>query len=161
MRFEIVQLPQAVDRVLVDTLRLGHQPATTMGHALWLALQGCFDDCCSPRLIVARLAPTSFGDLLNWPDALLADPAAPQLHRRSADRQLLADRHIVPTGKGGQDDAAAERHLLRCSVRRLPSLQLNTVSRFQLDRHAAVGTSEIIATTTESVNLFMGHYTRS
>src|SRR5277367_3457039 len=59
-----------------------------MAHARGLAVQGGFNDRLARGLIVQRLAPPSWGNLPNRPDALLAHPLAPQLHRGPAHLQL-------------------------------------------------------------------------
>src|SRR5271155_4241278 len=50
-----------------------------MAHARGLAVQGGFNDRRARGLIVQRLAPPSWGNLPNRPEALLEHPLAPQL----------------------------------------------------------------------------------
>src|SRR6059058_5092905 len=116
MRLDIVQLPYTVHRVLADPLRLRHQPATPMGHALGLALQGRLNDPVSLALIVVRFAPATGSDLPDLPDALLVHPLAPKLHGGSAHAEALGDGHILLTCLRFQDNPTTQRHLSGRSV---------------------------------------------
>lgn len=87
-----------------------------MAHARGPAVQGCFNDRLARGLILQWLSTPSGGDLPNRPDVLFEHPLAPQLHRGPAHLQLPSDRRIILPRKGGQNNPAAQRHLLRRSV---------------------------------------------
>src|SRR2546429_6521357 len=91
VRFEIVQLPQAVHRTRADLLRLRHESAAPMGHPRGLTVQGRLDDPLARGLIVLRLAPPPRGGLPNLPPALLAHPPAAQHPRGAASHPPLAN----------------------------------------------------------------------
>lgn len=98
-----------------------------------LALQGRLDDRLPRGLVVLRLTPPSGGDFPGLADALRADALAPQLHCGSCDPELPCDRHIILTGQGGQDNPAAQSHLLWGATGGLPLFQVRSFRRPQLD----------------------------
>ncbi len=124
-----MQLPQAVHRVLADPLSLFHLPATPMRHALGLALQRRFNNPVAFGLIVMRFTSPPGRYLPHLANPTLMHSLAPQLNGRSADFELLGNRDIVLARQRSQDNPAAQRHLLRSSVRALPLLQLSSFSR--------------------------------
>src|SRR5271168_4356849 len=134
MRLDVMQLPQAVHRVLADPLCLGHQPAAPMGHAGRLALQRGLYDPVLLGLIVTGLTSSARGYLPHLPNPPLVDALAPQLYGRPAHFKLLGQRHIVLTPQRSQNNPAAQRYLLRSTVRGCPLLQLRSFSRRQFDR---------------------------
>src|SRR5450631_1583569 len=134
MRLDVMQLPQAVHRVLADPLRLRHEPATPMRHASRLALQRRFNDPASLGLSVVRLASPARRDLPHLPNPPLVNALAPQLHGRPIHFKLLGNRDIVLTRQRSQNNPAAQRHLLRGAVGGLPLLKLRSFSRRQFDR---------------------------
>src|SRR6267142_2389211 len=145
MRLDIVQLPYTIHRVLTDLLRFRHQPATPMGHALGLALQGRFNDPLSLALIIVRFAPATGSDLPDLPDAQLAHPLAPELHGGSAHAEPCGDGHVLLTRHRSQDNPATQRHLLRRSVCGLPLFQLRALSWLYSIARPVFGMAEIIA----------------
>src|SRR5271167_4556706 len=138
MRLELVQLPQSIDRILTHPLRLGHQSATPMCHALGLALQRRFNDPVSFGLIVLRFAPSPGSDLPHFPHPSLVHPLAPQLHRGPIHLKLLSNRDIVLTRQRSQNNPAAQRHLLWRAVRALPTLKLSSFRGGQFERQTSI-----------------------
>src|SRR5215831_4488370 len=134
MGFQIVGLPDIIDRGLADPLTLGHQPATPMCHSLRFGLQGSFHDGGNLVDVIGGLAPASWGDLPQSIQSLLGKARAPQNDRLAVYRQPLSNRNIRLTLGGRQYDTAMQGHLLRRTVSGKPLLKLITLGRAKARR---------------------------
>jgi len=95
-----------------------------MGHPWRLALQGSFYNPVLLGLIETRFASPARRYLPYLANPSLMHSLAPQLHGRPAHFKLLGNRHIVLTRQRCQYNPAAQRYLLRSTVRGFPLLQL-------------------------------------
>ena len=124
MGLEVVQLPEPVDRVLADALRLGHQTATPVRHPFGFGFQRGLNDSITLGLIVLWLATSPRSGFPDTADPLGGDALAPQ--RRSVPVDLESGRDfqiLLPLG-GRQRDTASQRDLLRCGRSTQPGADL-------------------------------------
>ena len=126
MRFHLVTAPDVADGRLAHPLGLGHQPTTPVGHACRLGLQGRLHQGFDLLRPIGGLAPAPRSDLPQALQAVLRKTGAPQSHGLAIGSQLAGDGAFRVTLNRRQDNAAAQRHLLGCSVgtQPLPNLLL-------------------------------------
>src|SRR5208283_3775870 len=136
VRLKIVQLPQSVDGAGTDLLRLGHEPATPVGHPFGFGLQGRVNDGVTLGLVILRLDPASRSNFPNLVDAPLPHAVAPEFDRMPVNSKSVRDGPILLTGHRSQNNLAAQSNLLGSSVSRHPLLQLRLNVWFQEDGNA-------------------------
>ena len=144
MRLEIVQLPQPIHRILAHPLRVCHGPATPMCRARRLALQRRLNEAVPRGSIVSGFPSSARAIFQTSPMPPLVHPLGPQLHRDPIHFKPLGNRHIALTGQRSQNNPAAQRHLLRCAVRRLPTLKLSSFRGSHLDRQTSIWHDRVI-----------------
>src|SRR5208282_3412789 len=86
MRFQIMKLPEAIDRVLAHSVGGGHRSTTPMGLTGRPLLQCRANDLVAfPHTVVCLTAPAT-GDLPYGTDPFLVNPLPPQAHRMPVHR---------------------------------------------------------------------------
>ena len=103
-----------------------------MGHALGLGLQGGGNQRVPLGLVVLRFAAAA---ALNLPDRInagFAHPSPPQGGGMAVDPIRGGDLQVLLSGPGGQNQPAAQGHLLGRSMRRLPLEELGSICRRQV-----------------------------
>src|ERR1035441_8463716 len=124
MRLEVVAAQDVIDRRLTHALIGGQGSTTPMRAPFGLRLQGCVDDRLDALRAVGRFASAAGCDLPQPLQALSGKPVPPQSNRLAVDLQQGGDAGFAFTTGGSQHNPASQRHLLRCSKRRQPALDL-------------------------------------
>src|SRR5258706_5357902 len=124
MRLDIVAAPDVADRRLADSLLHRHRATTPMRAPFRLGVQGGVDHCLDAGRIVSGFPAPTGRDLPESWQALGAKPLAPQTNRLAVDAILGSDHNLRLALSDGQNDAAAERHLLRRTQDHHPLFQL-------------------------------------
>jgi hypothetical protein len=109
---------------LPTPLALRHGAATPVCHSRRFGLQGRIHNCRDLVDFVFGLASPAGSDVPQPLKPLVTKALAPENYRVAVDRKPLRDRDIGFAGSGGQNDSAAQRHLLRSAVRCGPQLDL-------------------------------------
>jgi hypothetical protein len=78
MGFELMVVPDALNRALADALGFGHGTSAPMGRSFGFVLEGRFDQARNPRLSIRRFASTAGCDIPHRTDTLLGNSVAPQ-----------------------------------------------------------------------------------
>ena len=123
MWLKIVGAPDIVDGGLADALALRHRPATPMCHPRRFGLQGRIHDSGDLVDLVCRLSSAPRSDVPQTVQSLVTEALSPQNHCVSIHRKPLRNGDIGLARSGGQNDPAAQTHLLRSAVRRSPLLE--------------------------------------
>src|ERR1035437_8331172 len=131
---QIIELPQAVDRVLAHALCGGHRPTTPVRLTDWPLLQGCMNDSVPLRRTVSCLASSAVGNLPYGAHAFFRNPLTPQTDSMPVHVERRSDTPVTLTVERLQRNPTAHPHLLRCSVRLCPLFQLPQVVRLQRRR---------------------------
>src|SRR5579862_1211222 len=112
MRFELVLLPDAMNRIFAHTLIPSQCASAPVRRPLWLGLERRFDNASHLRFAVMRLAPSSWRNIPNATDSLLTNPSPPQSSRASLQFQLARDLLVRLSLGGSDNDPGAKHHLL-------------------------------------------------
>lgn len=126
MRFEIVGLPDVMDRGFADTLLLCQGANAPVGHTLGLALQGVLYDLCYLLLVIGGLPTAPRRDL---PQAIQSHPskAIPPDHNcLEVDREILGNGTVSLTSCSAQHDF--ERRATCCGVPKAATQALSCCS---------------------------------
>ena len=127
MRLELVRLPDALNGGFAHPLGFGHGPTTPMRAGGRLGLQGGRDN---GRNLFGRdgaFAPPPRRHLPQRLGALFEETPAPQGHRLGIGPQTRRDGLVLLALGGRQNNAAAERNLLRGAMGANPALELQLI----------------------------------
>src|ERR1017187_2334300 len=127
MGLEIVFLPEAVDRVLADSLLPRHRPATPMGHAFGFGLQSRRNNPGQFLLPEGGFSPASRPDLPQALQSLFMESPPPERRSVAVDLQLGGDLQILFSLTGQEQNPRAQHHLLRGELGANPFFQLVSV----------------------------------
>src|SRR6266446_4557895 len=127
MRFEIVLLPQAMNGARADLLSPSHRPATPVGRALWLGLQGSLDHRGDLFRVVQWLSTAAGLNLPYSLQSLNLKPLAPERRGMSIDIQFVGDLQVLFTFGSHQQNSGAKHHLLRRELCSNPAPQLGSI----------------------------------
>src|SRR5208283_5581034 len=95
MGLQIVLLPEAVDRVLADSLLPGHRAATPMGHAFGLGLQRGSHNRGGFLLAIGGFSPAPRPDFPQPLQSLVMKSPSPQCRSVTIDAQLGSDLQVL------------------------------------------------------------------
>ena len=101
-----------------------HGPATPVRHPRRFGLQGRIHDGGDLIDVIERLSSPAGSNVPQTVQSFVPKTLTPQNHRIAVHRKLLGNGDIGFTGSGGQDDTAAQSHLLWRTVRCDPLLNL-------------------------------------
>src|SRR6266536_6645720 len=124
MGLEMMGAPDIVHRGLADPLTHSHSPATPVRHSCRFGLQGRLYDGGNLGDGIERLSSPPGSNVPQTVQSLVGKALAPQNHRIAVQRKLFRNGDIGLTRSGGQDDTAAQSHLLWSAVRSDPLLYL-------------------------------------
>jgi hypothetical protein len=134
VRFDLMTLPDPVDRGLAHPLLLGHGAATPVGRPGRFALQRALNDGGHLRARVSGFSSTPGSHFPQTRDAFLAKTPTPERDGLKVNLQVLGNLLVLaPVGRR-QNDLAALRHLLRSAMSGNPAFQFQTIHRLQGNR---------------------------
>src|SRR5438477_13215744 len=131
MRFEVVTLPDIVNRRLTDSLAGGHQPATPMAHPFGFCAQSRIHDCLNLPRSISCLTAASRRHFPQTIQTFLLKTRAPQCDSLAIGLQVLGDTVVGLPLSSGQHDPAPQGYLLRRAEGRDPLAKLLLVGLFQ------------------------------
>src|SRR5437867_3823226 len=127
MGLKIILLPHPVDGARADLLCSRHRPTAPVSRTFWLGLQSGGHYGRHLFLIVQGLATTTG---LNFPhsvQALRQEAFAPERRSMAVHTEFIGDFQILLALGSHQQNARAERHLLRSELGSHPTLQLISI----------------------------------
>jgi len=124
MWLQIVGAPDIVDSGLADALVLRHGPATPVRHPRRFGLQGRIHNSRDLLDWIRGLSSPAGSDVPQTIQSFVTKALSPKNHRISVHREPLRNGDIGLTRSGGQNDPAAQSHLLRGAVRGGPLPEL-------------------------------------
>src|SRR5215472_18969302 len=123
MGFELMGLPDIVDRGLAEALTLRQAPATPVCHPFRLSLQRRLHHRGDRIDVINRFASSPGSHLPQAVQPLLGETVAPQKDGFAIHRQLPGDGRSRLSLAVSEYDSAAQRDLLGRAMRRDPLLE--------------------------------------
>src|SRR3954447_3714492 len=112
MRFELVFLPEPVNRVLADTLSARQCASAPVGRAFGLGLQSRLDNPGHLGLAIEGFAPPASRNLPNATDALFTKAPAPQSGGAALHSQCSGHLLIGLSLRRAENDFRSKNYLL-------------------------------------------------